>query len=148
MLRFRFIMRKGYKAKPGKGKGEGQGLGVRCQHPSPPCAVPMDTLSASRQHVLVSTGMHVTQCPGVTLGGWPHRYPLMSRYPVLTPRKQMLSINPIVCTEARHGTIHSLVWKWWELSQNPSSQIPGSSRSFSGHQSPVCTRVLFSLLYR
>lgn len=98
MLRFRFIMRRGYEAEPAKGKGEGQGLASGASTRSPRAHTEHTRrLQASRHCCLLGT-----QCPGVLLGGWPHRHPLISRYPVLTPRKQMLSINPIVCTEARH----------------------------------------------
>lgn len=92
-------MRRGYEAEPAKGKGEGQGLGVRGQHQVPPRSHWTHSAPPGNTELL-STGVCVTQCPGMLLGGWPHRHPLISRCPVLTPR--MLSINPIVCTEARH----------------------------------------------
>lgn len=134
------------RSKTRKGKRWGAGPGGQVPAPKRPLCCHTGHTQSLQATRSVSTRVYVTQCPGLSMGGWPHRYPLMSRYPALAPRKQMLSINAIVCTKGRHR--EPFIPCPGNGGNSPKIQAPGSSRSFSGYQAPVCTRVLFSLLYR
>ena len=69
--------------------------------------------------------------PRAFIGGWSCRYPLPSTYQNsrLPEGKQVFNTNHIVCTNSL-GTVshsyHSL--EWWELTPNPSFQMPSKDR--------------------